>query len=104
MKFLQILVEDHVTNKCKKTGSDLLSNCHFIEVWTGKKLILSSKNCLICVVFTPQPLGAVGVLFTPMVSRWAGGQAGGLAAGKVCLACISEAISCRKLILGMDIG
>ena len=27
--------------------------------------------------FTPQPLRAVGVLFSPMVSGWAGGWAGG---------------------------
>ena len=26
------------------------------------------------VIFTPQPLGAVGVLFSPMVSGWAGGR------------------------------
>ena len=31
--------------------------------------------------FTPQPLMAVGVLFSPMVSGWAGGRAGGRAAG-----------------------
>ena len=28
-------------------------------------------------VFTPQPLRAVGVLFSPMVCGWAFGQAGG---------------------------
>ena len=28
-------------------------------------------------IFTPQPLRAVGVLFSPMVSGWAGGWAGG---------------------------
>ena len=32
------------------------------------------------------------------------GQAGGGAAGKVCPACISETVRCRKLILGRDIG
>ena len=32
-------------------------------------------------IFTPQPLRAVGVLFSPMVSGWAGGRAGGRAAG-----------------------
>ena len=36
--------------------------------------------------FTPQPLRAVGVLFSPMVSGWAGGRpvgrAGGRAVGK----------------------
>ena len=34
------------------------------------------------VFFTPQPLRAVGVLFSPMVSGWAGGRPGGRAAGK----------------------
>ena len=33
-------------------------------------------------IFTPQPLRAVGVLFSPMVSGWAGRRAGGWAAGK----------------------
>ena len=28
-------------------------------------------------IFTPQPLRAVGVLFSPMVSGWAGGRAAG---------------------------
>ena len=49
--------------------------------------------------FTPQPLRAVGVLFSPMVSGWMGGWR-----GKVCPGCISETIRCRKLILGRDIG
>ena len=31
--------------------------------------------------FTPQPLMAVGVLFSPMVSGWSGGWLGGRAAG-----------------------
>ena len=48
-----------------------------------------------CSIFAPQPLRAVGVLFSPMVSRWA---------GEVCPACISETIRCKKLILGRDIG
>ena len=33
-----------------------------------------------------------------------GGQSGGRASGKVCPACISETVRCRKLILGRDIG
>ena len=53
--------------------------------------------------FTPQPLRAVRVLFSPMVSGWAGGWVGGRR-GKVCLGCISETVRCRKLILGRDIG
>ena len=28
-------------------------------------------------LFTPQPLRAVGVLFSPIVSGWEGGRAGG---------------------------
>ena len=28
-------------------------------------------------IFTPQPLRAVGVLFSPMVSGWVGGRPGG---------------------------
>ena len=36
-------------------------------------------NCLVLIlylyiIFTPQPLRAVGVLFSPMVSGWAGGK------------------------------
>ena len=61
--------------------------------------------------FTPQPLMAVGVLFSPMVSGWAGGHASGRAGGRgggwreiVCPGCISETVRCRKLILGRDIG
>ena len=50
-------------------------------------------------VFTPQPFRAVGVLFSPMVSRKAGGWR-----EKVCPGCNSETIRCRKLILGRDIG
>ena len=58
---------------------------------------------------------AVGVLFSPMVSGWAGGRASGRAGGRadgrvggrrkiVCPGCISETVRCRKLILGRDIG
>ena len=50
------------------------------------------------VIVTPQPLRAVGVLFSPMVSGWAGGWR-----EKVCPGCISETVRCRKLILGRDI-
>ena len=54
-------------------------------------------------VFTPQPLMAVGVLFSPMVSGWSGGWASGRRE-IVCPGCISETVRCRKLILGRDIG
>ena len=59
----------------------------------------TSNNWSIHLVYTPQPLRAVGVLFLPMVSRW-----GGRWREKVCPGCISEIIMCRKLILGRDIG
>ena len=45
---------------------------------------------------------SVGVLFSPMVSGWAGGRVGGRE--KVCPGCILETVRCRKLILGRDIG
>ena len=51
------------------------------------------------VVFTPQPLRAVGVLFSPMVSGWVSSRW-----EEVCPGCISETVRCRKLILGRDIG
>ena len=51
------------------------------------------------VIYTPQPLRAVEVLFSPMVSGWAGGRR-----EIVCPGCISETVRCRKLILGRDIG
>ena len=61
------------------------------------------KNCsymwIDIYIFNPQPLRAVGVLFSPMVSGWAGGRR-----DKVCPGCISETVRCRKLILGRDIG
>ena len=50
-------------------------------------------------IFTPQPLRAVGVWFSPMVSGWAGGWR-----EEVCPACSLETIMCRKLILGRDSG
>ena len=45
---------------------------------------------VIHLVFTPQPLRAVGVLFSPMVSGWAGGRAGGWAAGKEFVRAVSQ--------------
>ena len=44
--------------------------------------------------FTPQPLR----IFTHGV------RMDGRVAGKVCLACISQIVRCRKLIFGRDIG
>ena len=42
----------------------------------------SLKHLIFKTVFTPQPLMAVGVLFSPMVSGWLGGRAGGWAGGR----------------------
>ena len=61
--------------------ADRISNCPGNRVLTYKNLIY------------------FGVLFSPMVSGWAGGRR-----EKVCPACISETVSCRKLILSRDIG
>ena len=47
------------------------------------------------------PLRLSGYYFHPWCPD---GQAGGWAAGKVCPACMSETVRCRKLILGRDIG
>ena len=59
----------------------------------------AQANSVLILVFTPQPLRAVGVLFSPMVSGWVGGLR-----EKVCPGYISETIRCRKLILSRDIG
>ena len=50
-------------------------------------------------IFTPQHLRDVVVLFSPMVSGWVGGRQ-----EKVCPGCISETIGCRHLIFVRDIG
>ena len=55
-------------------------------------------------MFTPQPLRAVGVLFSPMVSDGRAGRRAGGRREKVCPGCISETVRCRKFILGSDIG
>ena len=50
---------------------------HFYVVFAPQPLravgVLFSFKLHFYVVFTPQPLRAVGVLFSPMVSGWAGG-------------------------------
>ena len=55
--------------------------------------------------FYPTALkGCRGIVFTHGVRM--GGQAGGGGGGggNVCPGCISETVSCRKLILGRDVG
>ena len=62
--------------------ADRFSNCPLDRVLTYKNLIylLNLQNYEfvllfgISSIFTPQPLRAVGVLFSPMVSGWAGGK------------------------------
>ena len=51
-------------------------------------------------IFTSQPLRAVGVLISPMVSGWVGIQSVGGRRKKVFPGCFSETVKCRKLILG----
>ena len=62
-------------------------------------ILLSILNSWYKPFLPHSPLRAVGVLFSPMVSGWAGRQW-----EKVCPGCISETIRCRKLILSRDIG
>ena len=78
---------------------------HFKSICINLVLILGYRihNIWITVIFTPQPLRAVRVLFSPMVSGWERGHPG-RQQEKVCLGCISETVRCRKLILGRDIG
>ena len=85
-------------------GSLLSIPLHRLELISF--LATPGNKCHLASLFTPQPLRAVGVLFSPMVSGWAGVRAGGWAGGgkRVCPGCISETVRCRKLMLGRDIG
>ena len=70
------------------------------NVWPNSGLVLLEDKPdpdLVSIIFTPQPLRVVRVLFSTMACGWAGGK-------KVCLGCISETIRCRKVKLGRDIG
>ena len=56
---------------------------HFSNLLANILTFNSNKKISeITIVFTPQPLMAVGVLFSPMVSGWSGGRASGRAGGK----------------------
>ena len=46
---------------------------HHVEIFSNDIFDTSVGK----IVFTPQPLRAVGVLFSPMVSGWAGGRVAG---------------------------
>ena len=50
------------------------------------------EQILLVPVFTLQPLRAVWALFSPMMSRWAGGRR-----EKACLGCFSETVRCKIL-------
>ena len=54
---------------------------------------------LLLPAFYPTALKGCQVLFSPMVSGWAGGRR-----EKVCPGCISETVRCMKLILDSEIG
>ena len=84
---------------------NIMSHCLLRKSRITYSISLGFENYFpgLLMLFTPQPLRAVGVLFSPMVSRWVGGRAGGRRE-EVCPACISESIRSRKLILGRDIG
>ena len=60
---------------------------------------MSKTNVLMIYIVLIIYLWGVGVLFSPLVSGWAGGQR-----EKVCPGCTSETIRYRKLIFGRDIG
>ena len=56
-------------------------------------------------LFTLQNIRAVGLVFSPMASRWVVGYFVGAGAGKVCLGCISKTLRCRKLkLVGTLVG
>ena len=98
MSFICENQENLLKNKSWVEISDSKSSIIHEIFYRNKQYFNSSKKHLLCHValfFTPQPLRAVGVLFSPMVSGWAGGWV----AGKVCQVCISETLRCRKLIL-----
>ena len=65
------------------TGADQPVTMHFWRVGTNVYMVGCSfpacrgESVKYQTFFTPQPLRAVGVLFSPMVSGWAGGRVGG---------------------------
>ena len=80
-------------------GGDIRYNQVFRSLIPGSRYRFTSQDVTGKVIFTPHTLRAVGVLFSPMVSGWAGGWR-----EIVCPGCISETVRCRKFILGRDIG
>ena len=74
----------------------LFLSIRYIHDLSHRRYIITLSGVIYC---STNSLRAVGVLFSCMVSEWAGGQQ-----EKVCQGCISETVTCRKLILGRDIG
>ena len=91
--YLLCEIHGRIVNSIRKTISTHLLLTEKCQL--KKHLALASQFSL----FTPQPLRADGVLFSPMVSGWVGGRR-----EIVCPGCISETVRCRKFILGRDIG
>ena len=61
-------------------------NRMIISNFVASKFVNSLSDDLVSIakiIFTPQPLRAVGVLFSPMVSGWAGRRVGGRAGRRV---------------------
>ena len=56
--------------------------CLFISNFTAQGTNIQVQTDVI-ILFTPQPLGLSGVLFSPMVSGWAGGRPVGRAGERV---------------------
>ena len=54
---------------------DYVNLCYILKVILRSNILTTviSQTCKLSSVFTPQPLRAVGVLFSPMVSGFAGG-------------------------------
>ena len=107
IRYLILLAPGLVLGGLSSIGSRLLSHTVFSALRLGQFYLMPKSYCMVCLkalfwgqsFFTPQPLRAVGVLFSPMVFGWAGGRR-----EIVCPGCISETVRCRKLILGRDIG
>ena len=57
----------------KGGGGHICYNKVFRSLILGSRYRFTSQDVTGKVIFTPQPLRAVGVLFSPMVSGWAGG-------------------------------
>ena len=101
----QKLIENaqtHCRGKNKMVKHSVMQLFNFIILIDVEIIGLISLICekyfLHISFITPQPIRAVGVLFSPMLSGWAGGQR-----EIVCPGCISERCRCRRFILGLTL-